>query len=133
MRSTVLPRAVCLFSGSCLPAVPSRTVSVSGRSTLRRRRQSHVSLRRSTTTSKKTWWLNGRLRTEPAGPSYPPFGHGTKHKLANELGYQSRDLCCDELRTRVALTLSWHEGGMEYSSGDNRRRVVRARDFVGSG
>src|SRR6202035_4863364 len=62
-----------------------------------------------------------------------PFGHGTKHKLANEPGYQSRDLCCDELRTRVALTLSWHEGGMEYSSGDNRRRVVRARDFVGSG
>src|SRR4029077_18560457 len=58
---------------------------------------------------------------------------GTKHKLTNAPGYQSRDLCCDELRTRVALTLSWHEGGMEYSSGDNRRRVVQARDFVGSG
>lgn len=42
IRSTVLPRAVCLFSASCLPAVPSRTVSVLGRSTLRRRRQSHV-------------------------------------------------------------------------------------------
>src|SRR5580693_5163888 len=32
-----------------------------------------------------------------------PFGHGTKHKLANEPGYQSCDLCGDELRTRVAL------------------------------
>src|SRR6202047_4468273 len=34
-----------------------------------RRRQSHVSLRRSTTTSKKTLWLNGPLRTELAGRS----------------------------------------------------------------
>jgi nucleoside-diphosphate-sugar epimerase len=63
----------------------------------------------------------------------PHLVMGPKHKLANEPGYQSCDLCCDELRTRVALALSWHEGGMEYSSGDNRRRVVRACDFVGSG
>src|ERR1700730_12693538 len=62
-----------------------------------------------------------------------PFGHGTKHKLANEPGYQSCDLCCDELRTRVDLALSWYEGGMEYSSGDNGRRGVRARDFGVSG
>ena len=56
-----------------LPAAPSRTASVLGRSTLQRRRQSHVSLRRSTTTSKKTLWLNGRLRTEAAGPSCVPI------------------------------------------------------------
>src|ERR1700688_1648572 len=62
-----------------------------------------------------------------------PYGHGTKHKLANEPGYQSCDLCCDDSRTRVALTLSWHKGGMEHPTGDNRRRIVRPRDFVGSG
>jgi cob(I)alamin adenosyltransferase len=40
-----------------------------GRSMLQRRRRSLVSLRRSTTTSKKTLWLNGPPRTEQAGPS----------------------------------------------------------------
>ena len=42
---------------------------VLARSTLRRRKRSHVLLRRSTTTSKKTLWLNGPARTELAGPS----------------------------------------------------------------
>jgi len=39
----------------------------------------------------------------------------------------------EHMNGALILALSWHEGGMEYSSGDNRRRVVRARDFVGSG
>jgi len=56
-----------------LAAVPSRMASVSGRSTLQRRKPSHVSLRRSTTTSKKTLWLNGPLRTELAGRSCVPI------------------------------------------------------------
>ncbi len=47
--------------------------SLLGRSTLRPRRPSRVSLRRSTTTSKKTLWLNGPLRTEPAGRSCVPI------------------------------------------------------------
>src|SRR5258706_8055563 len=64
---------MCLFSASCLPAVPSRTASVLGRSTLQRRRQSHVSLRRSTTTSRKTLWLIGPPRTELAGQSCVPI------------------------------------------------------------
>src|SRR5580704_9537919 len=53
-----------------------------------------------------------------------PSGHGTKPKLANEPGYRSRDLCCDESRTRVALTLSWHQGGMELSPGDKARNEI---------
>ena len=73
LKNTLLPRAMCLFSASCWPAAPSRTALVLGRSTLRPRRPSHVSLRRSTTTSKKTLSLNGPLRTEPAGRSYVPI------------------------------------------------------------
>src|ERR1700685_3519655 len=38
-------------------------------------------------------------------------GHGTKPELANELGYQSRDLRCDDSRTRVAPTLSGNQEG----------------------
>src|ERR1700732_2833260 len=76
--------------------------------------------------------MGGKERSQLDGLA-SSSGHGPKPKLANEPGYQSRDLRCDDSRTRVALTLSWHKGGMEYSSGDNRRRVVRARDFVGSG
>src|SRR5258705_1976223 len=72
-RSTLSPRAMCLFSASCLRAVPSRTASVLGRSTLQRRRPSHVSLRRSTTTSRKTLSLNGPVRTELAGRSCVPI------------------------------------------------------------
>ncbi len=51
----------------------SRMASVLARSTLRRRKRSHVLLRRSITTSKKTLSLNGPLRTEPVGPSYVPI------------------------------------------------------------
>src|ERR1700738_3712410 len=70
LKNTLLsPLAMCLCCASCLPAVPSRTASVLGRSMLQRRRRSLVSLRRSTTTSKKTSWLNGPPRTEQAGPS----------------------------------------------------------------
>src|ERR1700732_2128243 len=57
--------------------------------------------------------------------------HGTKPELTDEPGYQSRDLRCDDSRTRLSLTLSWHQGGMEPSPGDNGRRIVRSRDFVG--
>jgi hypothetical protein len=41
------------------------------------------------------------------------------YKLANELGYQSRDLRCDVSRTRIAVAVSWHQGGMEHPPGDN--------------
>jgi nucleoside-diphosphate-sugar epimerase len=44
-----------------------------GRSTLRRRKRSHVLLRRSTTTSKKTLWLNGPIKTVLAGRSCVPI------------------------------------------------------------
>ena len=46
-----------------LAGVPSPTASVSGRSMLPRRKQIPVSLRRSTTTNKKTFWPTGPLRT----------------------------------------------------------------------
>jgi nucleoside-diphosphate-sugar epimerase len=62
-----------------------------------------------------------------------PSGHGTKPKLADEPGYRSRDLRCHESRTRVALTLSWQQRGMEHSPGDDGRGIIRSRDFVGSG
>src|SRR6202022_313883 len=58
-----------LFSASFLPAVPSPTASVSGRSMLRRRRQTRVSLRRSTTTNKRTFWPTGPRPHLVTGPS----------------------------------------------------------------
>src|ERR1700693_1397245 len=62
-----------LFTASCWPVVRSPTALVLERSTLQRKRQSRVSLRRSTTTSKKTLWLNGPIKTVPAGRSCVPI------------------------------------------------------------
>src|ERR1700684_4611191 len=59
------------------------------------------------------------------------FGHGTKPKLANEPGYQSRDLRCDDSRTPLALTLSWHKGGMEHPPGDKRTQDCSAARLCG--
>src|ERR1700730_6190166 len=49
----------------------------------------------------------------------PNGASGAQPKLTNDPGYQARGLRCDDSRTRVALTLSWHQGGMELSPGDN--------------
>jgi len=42
-------------------------------------------------------------KTAPAGRCCVPSGHGTKPKLANEPGYQSRDLRCDESELGLPL------------------------------
>jgi len=100
-------------------------------STLQRRRQSHVSLRRSTTTSKKTLWLNGRLRTVLAGRSCVPIYHlGPSLKLANEPGHHLATYAAMTRGTRVALALSCtkRDGTLPRDDG---RRIVRPRDFVG--
>src|SRR5271170_3499462 len=76
--------------------------------------------------------MGGQERCQLDGVA-SPSGHGAKPELTNEPGYRSRDLCRDESRTRIALTFSWHQRGMEHSSGDDGRRIVWPRDFVGSG
>src|SRR6266481_4067173 len=66
----------------------------------------------------------GRLKRWQRDGLASPSGHGTKPKLAHEPGYQSRDLRCDESGTRVALTLSGHQGGMEHSPEDKARNQI---------